>query len=50
MYGNEIRKEIAHLVEKYAEVAFKKSSFEPGVTTIPPSGKLIGKKEGKQLN
>lgn len=45
MYGNEIRKEIAHLVEKYAEVAFKKSSFEPGVTTIPPSGKLIGKKE-----
>ena len=45
MHGNEIRKEIAHLVEKFAEIAFKKSSFEPGVTAIPPSGKLIGKKE-----
>lgn len=45
MYGNEIRKEIADLVEKFAEITLKKSSFEPGVTAIPPSGKLISTKE-----
>ncbi len=40
-----IRKEISLLVEKYAEEAYKKKPFVGGETTIPPSGKVLGKEE-----
>ena len=38
----EIRQEIAVLVEKYAPIALQEE-FIGGETVIPPSGKLIGK-------
>ena len=40
-----IRREIADLVQQYAEIAHSSPTFFPGVTAIPPSGKLIGAKE-----
>ncbi len=41
----ELRKEISLLVEKYAALEFMPKEFIPGVTVIPPSGKLIGVEE-----
>lgn len=41
----EIRKDIARLVEQYASVSLAPQPFEPGLTVIPPSGKLIGAEE-----
>ncbi|GIJ94269.1 lipopolysaccharide biosynthesis protein RfbH [Capnocytophaga stomatis] len=40
-----IRAEIAQLVAKYAEEAYKEKPFVGGITIIPPSGKVIGKQE-----
>ncbi|WP_172917218.1 lipopolysaccharide biosynthesis protein RfbH [Capnocytophaga canis] len=40
-----IRTEIAQLVAKYAEEAYKEKPFVGGTTVIPPSGKVIGKQE-----
>lgn len=40
-----LRKEIAKLVEKFAEDKYKATQFEPGVSIIPPSGKVLGKEE-----
>ena len=37
-----LRKEIASLVEKYAELQYVKKGFEPGKDIVPPSGKVIG--------
>lgn len=42
---DKIRKEIADLVLKFAEISLKPQSFSPGNTVIPPAGKLIGSKE-----
>lgn len=44
-----IRDEIAKLVEKYATLALSPSPFLPGLTPIPPSGKLIGAQELKYM-
>jgi CDP-6-deoxy-D-xylo-4-hexulose-3-dehydrase len=44
-----LRKRIADLVEQYAAIEFSPSSFEPGTTLIPPSGKLIGAEEIKNM-
>lgn len=41
----EIRQEIAVLVEKYAQITLAREEFIGGETLIPPSGKLIGSKE-----
>ena len=41
----ELRKEISLLVEKYAALEFMPKEFIPGLTVIPPSGKLIGVEE-----
>jgi len=43
--AEKIRREIADLVQQYAEIAHSSPTFFPGVTAIPPSGKLIGAKE-----
>ena len=40
-YPVALRNKIDALVEEYAEHAFRPEAFEPGVTPIPPSGKLI---------
>ena len=37
----ELRKNIAQLVKQYAEISFKAQPFFPGVTVVPPSGKLL---------
>jgi len=40
-----LRKEIANLVEQFAIEKYQQISFVPGETTIPPSGKVLGKEE-----
>tara|TARA_X000000950_G_scaffold288679_1_gene406717 strand:+ start:375 stop:1688 length:1314 start_codon:yes stop_codon:yes gene_type:complete len=45
MNKQEIRIEIAKLVEDYAKLEFEEKIFIPGETMIPPSGKKIGVKE-----
>jgi len=44
-----IRKQIASLVDQYAELEFDSKPFEPQTTLIPPSGKLIDGKELKNM-
>jgi CDP-6-deoxy-D-xylo-4-hexulose-3-dehydrase len=43
--SDSIRKEIANLVTKYAELQYKPKTFIPGETSIPPAGKVIGREE-----
>ena len=40
-----LRKEIATLVSKYTEEAYKHKDFVPGKSVIPPAGKVIGNEE-----
>ena len=40
-----IRKEIAKLVEQFAELKYSDNDFIGGRTVIPPAGKVIGKEE-----
>ncbi|HEY8876653.1 MAG TPA: lipopolysaccharide biosynthesis protein RfbH [Roseateles sp.] len=40
-----LRAQIATLVQAYAEEALRPQAFFPGVTAVPPSGKLIGVEE-----
>lgn len=44
-----IRKMIANLVEEYASIALAPAPFQPGITAIPPSGKLLGALELKNM-
>ena len=44
-----IRKEIAKLVDKYAAIAMAPQPFQPGVSVVPPSGKIIGAEEIKNM-
>jgi CDP-6-deoxy-D-xylo-4-hexulose-3-dehydrase len=44
-----IRKKIAILVDQYAEIEFQKKTFIPGQTVVPPSGKVIGAEELKNM-
>ena len=44
-----LRKQIAVLVDQYAAIEFSPKSFEPGQTVVPPSGKLIGAEELKNM-
>jgi CDP-6-deoxy-D-xylo-4-hexulose-3-dehydrase len=44
-----LRKQIAALVDQYAAIEFSPKLFEPGQTVIPPSGKLIGAEELKNM-
>lgn len=43
---DEIRSQIAVLVEKYAEIEYKEHLFVPGESTVPVSGKVL---DGKEL-
>lgn len=49
MTPNEIREQILTLVDRYAEAAFTLKAFEPGATTVPSSGKVIGAAELKNM-
>jgi len=44
-----LRKQIAVLVDQYAAIEFSPKVFEPGQTVVPPSGKLIGAEELKNM-
>jgi CDP-6-deoxy-D-xylo-4-hexulose-3-dehydrase len=44
-----IRREIAALVQQYAEAVFVPQVFLPGQTVVPPSGKVIGAQELKNM-
>lgn len=45
----QLRSQIAQLVAEYAEIAHAPKPFEPGETVIPPSGKVIGAPELKNM-
>jgi len=45
----QIRAQIAALVEDYAAEEYQQKAFKPGETAIPPSGKLLGAQELKNL-
>jgi CDP-6-deoxy-D-xylo-4-hexulose-3-dehydrase len=47
--ADSIRQEIAELVQQYADIAHGSPVFFPGVSTVPPSGKLIGALELKYM-
>jgi CDP-6-deoxy-D-xylo-4-hexulose-3-dehydrase len=49
MTKDELRREILHLVERYAEADFQPTNFVPGESVIPPSGKVIGAPEIKNM-
>lgn len=44
-----IREQIALLVDEYAQVAYTDKSFKPGETVVPPSGKVLGASELKNM-
>ena len=44
-----IRQQIAKLVDQYAELEFAPKAFLPGQTLVPPSGKVIGAQELKNM-
>jgi CDP-6-deoxy-D-xylo-4-hexulose-3-dehydrase len=44
-----IRREITALVQQYADAVYMPQAFLPGQTVVPPSGKLIGAKELKNM-
>ena len=44
-----IRREIAALVQQYADAVYQPQVFLPGQTMVPPSGKVIGAQELKYM-
>ncbi|MFZ3354899.1 MAG: lipopolysaccharide biosynthesis protein RfbH [Xanthobacteraceae bacterium] len=44
-----LREQILELCERYAELAHGVSPFVPGDSTVPPSGKVLGKREMRSL-
>ena len=45
----DLRQQIAKLVDEYAQIALAAQPFAPGMTAVPPSGKLIGAQELKNM-
>ena len=45
----QLRQQIAALVEEYAALTFAPQPFSPGATVVPPSGKVIGAQELKNM-
>ena len=45
----DIRQQIARLVDEYATLAFAPQPFLPGASVVPPSGKVIGAEELKNM-
>jgi len=46
---DKLRSQITDLVQQYADVAYVPQSFIPGLTLVPPSGKIIGAQELKNM-
>jgi CDP-6-deoxy-D-xylo-4-hexulose-3-dehydrase len=46
---DKIRHQIANLVDQYANLEFAPKVFNPGQTAVPPSGKMIGAEELKNM-
>jgi CDP-6-deoxy-D-xylo-4-hexulose-3-dehydrase len=44
-----IRLQIAELVQQYSDIAYAPSVFLPGLSAVPPSGKLMGAQELKYM-
>ena len=44
-----LREQIAQLVDEYAAIALAPQPFLPGATVVPPSGKVIGAQELKNM-
>ncbi len=44
-----LRDQISALVDEYAAIALAPTPFLPGLTTVPPSGKIIGAQELKSM-
>ncbi|MCH2239354.1 MAG: lipopolysaccharide biosynthesis protein RfbH [Blastomonas sp.] len=47
--ADDIRAEIAQLVQQYADVVYAPKAFVPGETAVPVSGKVIGASELKNM-
>ena len=45
----QLRQQIAALVNEYAAIAYAPTPFAPGISVIPPSGKVIGAAELKNM-
>jgi CDP-6-deoxy-D-xylo-4-hexulose-3-dehydrase len=45
----QLRQQIAALVDEYAALTFAPQPFNPGTTVVPPSGKVIGAQELKNM-
>ena len=43
--AEELRLEIAGLVQEYADLKYTQKAFKPGTSVVPPSGKVIGATE-----
>jgi CDP-6-deoxy-D-xylo-4-hexulose-3-dehydrase len=46
---DQLRSEILALVEQYSALAYQPKAFQPGVSTVPPSGKVLGAGELKNM-
>ena len=46
---DQLRLRISKLVDEYAAIEFASKEFEPGKTVVPPSGKVIGAEELKNM-
>jgi CDP-6-deoxy-D-xylo-4-hexulose-3-dehydrase len=44
-----LRAQIAALVDEYAAIALAPQPFLPGATVVPPSGKVVGAQELKNM-
>ena len=44
-----LREQIAKLVDEYAAIALASQPFLPGLTVVPPSGKVVGAEELKNM-
>ena len=40
--AEELRLEIAELVQEFADLKYTEKTFKPGRSVVPPSGKVIG--------
>ena len=49
MDKEELKQQIFGLVNQYSELHFQKKPFEGGATIIPPSGKVLGASELKNM-
>jgi CDP-6-deoxy-D-xylo-4-hexulose-3-dehydrase len=47
--SQQIRQQIAQLVDKYAAIKYTPKAFEPGATIVPPSGKVLDAAELKNM-